>query len=304
MLKRLRNHWKVTNRELFLILMTFAITGSLTAWLSKKVVEWMEMEMHSLSYWSTKIFILLFGYQVIILIVGFALGMFSFFWNYEKKILTRLGFMKKSVIGNNHPETNPDFRLAIFASGAGSNAKNIINHFQNHPHIRVELVVCNRPQAGVVDIARQAGIDLLLIDKKEFNEHGYLEEFKKRGITHLILAGFLLKIPEILISHFPDKIFNLHPSLLPAFGGKGMYGNAVHTAVLAAREIKSGITIHMVNAEYDRGAIIAQFSCPIDEFDTCDSLSKKIQKLEHLHFPKVIEETILKNADATLGIHR
>lgn len=292
MLKWLKNHWKVSYREMVLILLTFAITGSLTVWLSKKTIDWFEIEIHSLPYWMTKIFIFLFGYQIIILTVGFLLGMFPFFWNYEKKILTRLRLWSFPE------ETLPVVergvhRLAIFASGAGTNAQNLISYFKNHPSIKISVIVCSKPNAGVVTIAQKEGIPLLLVDKNDFYTHGYGEELKKRGITHIILAGFLLKIPEVLIQNFSGRIYNLHPSLLPAYGGKGMYGKSVHNAVLMAGEKKSGITIHVVDASYDTGPIIAQFECVVDKNDTAESLAKKIHALEHQHFPRVLEEILL-----------
>jgi len=187
--------------------------------------------------------------------------------------------------------------IAIFASGAGSNAQNIINHFRNHPVIKIVLIVCNKPTAGVLLIAQKENIPSLLIEKENFfNGDGYAETLINKKINFIILAGFLWKIPPALIKKFSGKIINIHPSLLPAYGGKGMYGNYVHEAVIKAGEKESGITIHYVDELYDHGSIIFQEKCIVEKNDTAEMLAKKIHLLEHNHFPRVIEEVIeLKN---------
>jgi phosphoribosylglycinamide formyltransferase-1 len=182
--------------------------------------------------------------------------------------------------------------IAIFASGAGSNAQKIIDHFKNSNKIKIGLIVCNNLNAGVLQIAAKENIVVLLLNKEKFAITGYAEELKNHRINFIALAGFLWKIPLVLINSFPNKIINIHPALLPSYGGKGMYGNAVHTAVIAAREKESGITIHYVDDKYDHGKIIFQARCTVNENDTADSLAKKIHDLEHFYYPKQIDEII------------
>lgn len=185
-------------------------------------------------------------------------------------------------------------RLAIFASGAGSNALKIIEHFEGHATIKVVLVACNKPGAGVLSIARQNNIDALLIEKENFfRGDGYVDALKSYQVNFIVLAGFLWKIPDTLISAFPGSIINIHPALLPGFGGKGMYGNHVHEAVLAAGEKESGITIHYVDGHYDNGDIILQSTCMVETNDTPETLAAKVHALEHRYYPQVIEELLL-----------
>ncbi len=182
--------------------------------------------------------------------------------------------------------------IVIFASGAGSNAREIINYFKKDREINVVLIVCNNPKAGVLQIAASEQIPVLLIQKDQFKETGYLSEIEKYDPKLIVLAGFLWMIPEILINHFPGKIINIHPALLPAYGGKGMYGNAVHAAVIDAKENESGITIHYVDDKYDHGKIIFQAKCTLEENETSESLANKIHKLEHQHYPRIIEKLL------------
>lgn len=182
--------------------------------------------------------------------------------------------------------------LAIFASGQGTNTRRIIDYFKKHPFIKVGLIVCNKPEAGVLQIARQEEIPYLVIEKKKLLSDGYIGELRQYKIDWIILAGFLLKIPELLVEAFPSKIINIHPALLPAYGGKGMYGMAVHRAVIAAGEQKSGITIHFVDEEYDHGKIILQESVGITPGDTPDTLAAKIHELEYRYFAPAIEKAI------------
>jgi phosphoribosylglycinamide formyltransferase-1 len=180
--------------------------------------------------------------------------------------------------------------IAVFASGAGSNAKKIIEYFKDHLHIKVALVVCNKAGAGVLKIADQQKIASLIIEKEKFfHGNAYTDELEERKIDFIVLAGFLWKIPSLLIKSYPDKIINIHPALLPKYGGKGMYGHFVHEAVIAAREKESGISIHYVDDLYDHGKIIFQARCTVEENDTPDTLAQKIHLLEHAHFAKVIE---------------
>lgn len=184
-------------------------------------------------------------------------------------------------------------RIAIFASGAGSNAAKIIAYFRQHESIAVALIVCNSPNAGVLTIAAKENIPTLLIEKQEFFQgSSYLPELKAHGIGFIVLAGFLWKIPQALIAAYPDAIINIHPALLPNYGGKGMYGLRVHEAVLTAGDKESGITIHYVDEHYDNGDIIFQDRCSISENDSPESLAQKIHELEHQHFPRVIEQVV------------
>jgi phosphoribosylglycinamide formyltransferase 1 len=184
-------------------------------------------------------------------------------------------------------------RIAIFASGTGTNAQKLIEHFETHHDAQVTLVVSNRAEAGVLDIAREHGVESLIVTREEFfAEHSITAQLRERGIDLIVLAGFLWLIPPAIISAFPDRIVNIHPALLPKFGGKGMYGSKVHAAVLAAGEKESGITIHYVNERFDEGDHIAQFRCPVLPGDTPQTLAARVQELEHKHFAEVIEKLV------------
>ena len=185
--------------------------------------------------------------------------------------------------------------VALFASGTGSNVYNIIQYFKSNDLINVVAVLSNKSDAGALNHAKNAGVPSLAFSKKDFTSAITVEEFlAERKVDLIVLAGFLLKVPESLIDLYPNKIINIHPALLPNYGGKGMYGMHVHNAVIAAQEKKSGITIHLVNEKYDDGATIAQFECELNEQDTPQSLAKKVSSLEKSHFPRTIEEYILK----------
>ena len=182
--------------------------------------------------------------------------------------------------------------IAIFASGGGSNAGKIIEWFRDHDSIRVSLVVTNRSTAGVISIAQAAEIPVIVLEKVKFIQTGYVDELRSAGIDWIILAGFLWKIPGPLLSAYPKRIINIHPALLPKFGGQGMYGHFVHEAVIAAGETKSGMTIHYIDGEYDRGDTIFQASCDVDANDTAATLAARVLELEHRHYPAVIEKVI------------
>lgn len=200
--------------------------------------------------------------------------------------------MKKAT-NNNPGSSQRHIQLAIFASGAGSNAQKIIDHFRGSSQVVVTLIICNKPGAGVLSIADRENIPSVIIEKERFfRGDTYLPVLQQYGIDFIILAGFLWKVPQPLIEAFPNKIVNIHPALLPRYGGKGMYGHHVHEAVLAAGEKESGITIHYVDDHYDNGDIIFQATCPVLPGDTADTLAQRIHQLEHLHYPKVIEETV------------
>ena len=188
--------------------------------------------------------------------------------------------------------------IAVFASGTGTNTENLINHFKKTQAATICLIVCNNPIAGVIKIAERNNIPHILIEKEKFFKgDGYVPELKNAHINFIVLAGFLWKLPSTLINAYRNKIVNIHPALLPKFGGKGMYGNFVHEAVLSAKEKESGITIHFVDEFYDNGKTIFQTTCPVYENDTTESLSKRIHELEYKYFPEVIEEVISKIGD-------
>jgi phosphoribosylglycinamide formyltransferase-1 len=183
--------------------------------------------------------------------------------------------------------------IAIFASGAGSNAKKIIEFFAENNFIKISLIVCNKSGAAVLAIAKENDIPTLQIEKEKFfHGNSYVDELREAKIDLIVLAGFLWKIPAALINAYPEKIINIHPALLPKYGGKGMYGNNVHEAVIKSGDAESGITIHLVDEIYDNGKIIFQAKCEVNKNDTAETLAKKIHELEHANFSKVIEEYI------------
>jgi len=185
-------------------------------------------------------------------------------------------------------------RLAIFASGRGTNAANIMTYFKDHSLIEVSTIVTNNPHAGVITHASDFGISLVVISNEQAADASCLMDIcQKESIDHVILAGYLRRIPSEFAIAFDQRIINIHPSLLPKFGGEGMYGDHVHRAVIAAGEKESGITVHYVNAEYDKGEMIGQASCQISSDETPESLRVKIASLERDVFPELIEQTIL-----------
>ncbi len=184
--------------------------------------------------------------------------------------------------------------IAIFASGSGSNAQRIIEYFQGHPTIRVTLVLTNNPQAGVLERATKLGVPSLVFTRAELYESDtVLQQLRETKVSFIVLAGFLWLMPSNLVEAFPDRIVNIHPALLPKFGGKGMYGTRVHEAVVQAGEKESGITIHLVNNRYDEGQVIFQAACSLSPSDTPEIVARKVQHLEHRHFPRVIEQFLL-----------
>lgn len=183
---------------------------------------------------------------------------------------------------------------AIFASGEGTNAENIIKYFANDNRIKIKLVFTNNENAGIVARAEKYKKNVQIISKDALNNYSeqLIEFLHAEKIDLLILAGFLLKIPEAFVKAFPNKIINIHPSLLPKYGGKGMYGMHVHQAVIQNKETESGITIHFVNEEYDKGEIILQARCKVEPSDTPETLVQKIRQLEFENFPKAIEKLL------------
>lgn len=178
-------------------------------------------------------------------------------------------------------------RLAILASGSGSNARKMLEFFADHPSVKVDLIGTNRADAGVLQHARDFDVETLVFDRETLR-NTLAQTLVDRGITHVVLAGFLWMIPDALLEAYPDRMVNIHPSLLPKYGGKGMYGMHVHRAVKQAGEVKSGITIHLVNARYDEGQILFQASTPVALEDTPEDIQQAVQVLEHTHFAPVV----------------
>jgi phosphoribosylglycinamide formyltransferase 1 len=187
--------------------------------------------------------------------------------------------------------------IAIFASGTGSNAKKIVEHFKGHQRIKVSLVVSNKENAPVLEMAKANNIPTLTINRDQFhNSEDILKKIAIYDVDFIVLAGFLLLVPKYLIRKFYKRIINIHPALLPKYGGKGMYGMNVHKAVKAADETESGITIHYVNEKFDEGKILFQESCKIDPEDSPETIAQKVLQLEHQHYSKVIENILTKDA--------
>ena len=184
-------------------------------------------------------------------------------------------------------------RIGIFVSGTGTNMQRIIEHFNKNDKVVVDLVCCNKADALAVQIAKKHKIETIIINKEELNNSGsVLAMLKLRQIDLIVLAGFIWLIPEFIIQEFPKKIINIHPALLPDYGGKGMYGMHIHEAVIQNKESQSGITIHYLNEKYDEGEIILQAKLPVEKDDTPDRLAQKIQQLEYAFYPKTIEKVL------------
>lgn len=187
-------------------------------------------------------------------------------------------------------------KIAIFASGGGSNALNIFQYFSDSNLASPVLLVTDNPNAGAIRHAQKSGIETAVFPRAEFRSEGdaVLRLMREKDIDYIVLAGFLSLVPSALVREFEGRIVNIHPALLPKYGGKGMYGHHVHEAVIANGETESGITIHLVNERYDEGATLAQFTVAVSPDDTPDSLAAKIHELEYAHFPEIIEREIAK----------
>lgn len=316
MFKRLQNKWKVTGLQLALILCTFAIGGSLTGYVGRKIMGLFPIDQNWLWIIIYVVLVTLL-WPVAVLLVSIPFGQFRFFIEYLKKVGARMGIVRsqKSEVGDQKSGivssrqwavddvqgsklmahgSHLTTQIAIFASGAGSNAQKIIDHFRNSPKVKVSLIICNKPGASVLNIASKENIPSLLIEKEKFfSGDAYIPELKNYGVDFIVLAGFLWKIPNQLIKEYPQKIINIHPALLPKYGGKGMYGHKVHEAVIASGEKESGITIHYVDEIYDHGEVILQAKCPVLINDTPDSLAQRIHGLEHQHYPAIIEKLLV-----------
>ena len=190
----------------------------------------------------------------------------------------------------------PSKKIVIFASGSGSSVENIILKFEHNPKIEVSKIYCNNSKAFLLQRIKKYKVKKLVFNSSDLKTHSILNDLNGENPDLIVLAGFLKKIPENIINSFPKKVINIHPSLLPKYGGKGMYGSHVHKAVKVNRELETGITIHYVNEAYDEGATIFQAKVSISNQDTADEIAAKVHQLEHRHFPLVIEQ-LLKTAE-------
>ena len=287
MFEKLKQRWKVNGLNLVLIIATFALGGSLCGYAGRKILMLAGLE-KGVVWILLYVLLITLLWPLCVLLISFPLGQFAFFKRYLAKVWGKMS-------GSNKKNAPAVTRIAIFASGAGSNAQQIINHFAASENTKIALVVCNKPGAGVLAITQKAGIPSLLIEKEKFSVgDNYLPELAQHKIDFIVLAGFLWKMPVGLIQAYPKKIVNIHPALLPKYGGKGMYGNKVHEAVIAAGESQSGVTIHYVDEIYDHGEIIFQATCEVAENDNPELLSKKIHILEHANYPTIIANLIKK----------
>lgn len=321
MFERLQQKWKVNGWRLLLILVTFALGGSLCGWLGRQVLGLFEIESNIVRI-PLYIILVTILWPFCVILISIPFGQFMFFRSYLKKMGRRMSgrhtenSIQKTEAGIQHSEpvkTNtlkqaenihqpltssvtsnqPVTTVAIFASGAGSNAQKVIDHFRSSKTVKIGLIVCNKPGAGVLNIAEKEHIPVLLIEKEAFfRGNGYLDELKAAGIDFIVLAGFLWKVPATLTAAYSNRIVNIHPALLPRYGGKGMYGMHVHEAIIAAGEQESGITIHYVDNVYDNGDVIFQATCAIEPGDTASILAQKVHLLEHAHYPRIIEQVI------------
>jgi formyltetrahydrofolate-dependent phosphoribosylglycinamide formyltransferase len=299
-INKLQQKWGVGQVQFWLIMTTFALGGSLSGYLNKQILKLVFLD-KNLAYWLVYPLLLTILWPFSVIFVSFLTGQFSFFKGYLGRIWGRLSggpstigaTMGSETLGTGHAASTSPIHVAIFASGAGSNAKKIIEYFENKTtRIKISLIGCNVPGAGVLEIAKSKGIPTLMINKEEFASTGYEESLHNADIHFIVLAGFLWKVPEVLVNAYPRGIVNIHPALLPNYGGKGMYGSHVHEAVVAAGEKETGITIHWVDAHYDEGDIIFQARCAVDPSDTPTTVADKIHVLEHQHFAPTIEKIL------------
>ncbi len=187
------------------------------------------------------------------------------------------------------------WNVTIFASGSGSNAENIFNYFKNSKLVRIGLLITDNPKAFVIERCRRHSVPCLVLSKRLIDDTdfmlGVLRDFRTNFV---VLAGYIKLVPDYIVTAFDQRIVNIHPSLLPKHGGKGMYGSRVHQSVLDSGDKESGITIHFIDNDYDRGSVIFQAKCPVLPDDTADTLAQRVHALEYEHYPKVIEDTIIK----------
>ena len=309
-INKLRAKWGLGPVQFWLVILTFALGGSLSGRICTKILDLIILE-RNWAFWLIYPLFLTILWPFSVLFASFFTGQFSFFKGYLSRVGGKL--FGRTVVsgdvvsgsgeaalarGSASSASGAPIHVAVLASGAGSNARKIIEYFEGgvksgaKNRIKVSLIVCNVPGAGVMEIAKEKGIPTLLINKEEFARTGYVESLQNADIHFIVLAGFLWKVPAVLVQSFPNGIINIHPALLPKYGGKGMYGARVHEAVISAGEKESGITIHWVNEQYDEGAIIFQATCAIDAGDTATTLANKIHALEHAHFAPTIEKLL------------
>jgi len=292
MFEKLKARWKVNSLNLLLVIATFALGGSLCGYAGRKILLLTGLEKGA-AWIVLYILLVTLLWPLCVLLISVPLGQFSFFKTYIIKI-------GRKMAGKGAKKKTKPVRVAIFASGAGSNTQKIIESFAVGNNKagdcpEVALIVCNKPGAGVLTIAANSRIPALLIEKEKFfNGDNYLPQLQQYQINFIVLAGFLWKIPVPLIQAYPKKIINIHPALLPKYGGKGMYGNKVHEAVITAGETESGISIHYVDELYDHGKLIFQSACPVTAADTPVTLAQKIHLLEHAHYPAIIAALLQK----------
>lgn len=186
--------------------------------------------------------------------------------------------------------------IAILASGSGSNAEEFFRYFQNHSTIRVKALFTNNPSAFAIKRAEKFQTPVSIFNRsKLYGPQSILDDLNEFKIDYIVLAGFMLLIPEVIVNHFTNRIVNIHPALLPKYGGKGMFGDRVHAQVIENQDTESGITIHLVNEQYDEGQILFQDKCRINPNETVESLAQKIHSLEHKHYPRIVEKHILED---------
>jgi phosphoribosylglycinamide formyltransferase 1 len=188
--------------------------------------------------------------------------------------------------------TSSKKNIVIFASGSGSNAQRLLEHFEHHPHIQIVALFSNNPDAYALQRAQNFGVPTAVFDRASLKAGEVQQQVAAYNPDLIVLAGFLWLLPAAFVQAFPNKIINIHPALLPKFGGKGMHGQHVHQAVLEANEVETGITIHYVNEHYDEGAPIFQDRCPVEPQDTAETIAARVLTLEHQHLPRVVEELL------------
>ncbi len=287
MLKKLQQKWGVNSGKMFLIMITFALGGSSCARLADLLLL-LFFDEKNIFWWTAYFFLIVVLWPICVILISILLGQYSFFKSYIFRIWGKM-------IGKSVKINQKTTKIAIFASGKGSNANNIISYFKNISSVKIALILTDNSEAGVIDVAKNNHIPFHILNKEDRIDYSNcIEKLRNNHIDFIVLAGYLKKIPESLIRAFPEKIINIHPALLPKYGGKGMYGSNVHESVIAKKETESGITIHFVDEQYDHGEIIFQQNCDITASDTAETLAEKIHQLEYAHFPRVIYEVVQK----------
>lgn len=284
MLTRLKNRWKVNSFNLVLIICTFALGGSTCARLGESIMNFTSLEIGFI-WWFIYVILISLLWPICVLLISIPLGQYLFFRKYIQRIVGKLSRKIKSS----------QTKIAIFASGSGSNAENIILFSKQTRLFSVPLLVTNNPYGGIWKISKKYSVPCILVTKEELAKPDSITTYLKNiEIEWVVLAGFLKKIPSPIISGFNGKIINIHPALLPEFGGTGMFGSRVHQAVISAGKKESGITIHWVDEHYDNGDIIFTAKCDVLPDDTSDTLEERVRTLEILHYPTVIADCIKK----------